>query len=61
MSCTKDDEFTSVVDLSKNSPYMEKYVQVAWCHYSHVPEKTEKLYVQIWNRNSNDKEDTFKS
>ena len=47
MSCTKDDEFTSVVDLSKNSPYIEKYVQVAWCHYSHVPEKTEKLYVQI--------------
>ena len=51
--------FISVVDLSKNSPYIEKYIQVAWCHYSHVPEKTEKLYVQISNRNSNDRRRYF--
>ena len=46
--------FTSVANLTKNSPYIEKYIQVAWCLYPHVPEKTEKLYVQILNRHSND-------
>ena len=48
--------FTSVVDLPKNSPYIQKYIQVTWCHSPHVPEKTEKLYVQISNKiDSNDR------
>ena len=47
--------FTSVANLKKNSPYIEKYIKVAWCLYPHVPEKTEKLYVHISNRHSNDR------
>ena len=48
--------FTSVADIPQNSPYIEKYIQVTWCLYPHVPEKTEKLYVQISNKpGSNDR------
>ena len=47
--------FTSVANLTKNSPYIQKYIKVTWCLYPHVPEKTETLYVQISNRNSDPK------
>ena len=46
--------FTSVVDLPKNSAYTEKYINVTWCLYPHVPKKTEKLYVQISNKDISD-------
>ena len=56
MPCTKDDfyRFTSVANLMKNSPYVEKYIKVAWCLYPHFPNETKKLYVQITNKQSND-------
>ena len=47
--------FTSVANLTKNSPYIEKYIKVAWCLYPHFPNETEKLYVQISNKHSNDR------
>ena len=47
--------FTPVANLMKNSPYAEIYINVTWCLYPHVPEKTKKLYGQISNRHSNDK------
>ena len=46
--------FTSVANLTKNSPYVEKYIKVAWCLYPHFPNETKKLYVQITNKQSND-------
>ena len=46
--------FTSVANLTKNSPYIEKYIKVAWCLYPHFPNETKKLYVQITNKQSND-------
>ena len=51
--------FTSVANVMKNSLYIEKYIKVAWCLYPHVSEKTEKLYVQISNKNSNDRRRYF--
>ena len=47
--------FTPVANLMKNSPYAEIYINVTWCLYPHVPEKTKKLYVQISNKHSNDR------
>ena len=47
--------FISVVDLPKDSSYVEKYIKVAWCLYPHVPKKVEKLYVQIPSRFGNDR------
>ena len=40
--------------VTNKKPYIEKYIKVVWCHYPHVPEKTEKLYVKISNKHSND-------
>ena len=48
--------FTSVANLMKNSPYIEKYIKVTWCLHPHVSEKIKKLYVQISNKlDSNDR------
>ena len=46
--------FTPVPNLMKDSPYVEKYIKVAWCLYPHFPNETKKLYVQITNKQSND-------
>ena len=45
--------FTSVANLTKNSPYVDKYIKVAWCLWPHFPNENETLYVQISNKHNN--------
>ena len=47
--------FTSVANITENSTYIQKYIKVAWCLYPHVPKETEKSYVQISKKHSNDR------
>ena len=46
--------FTSVANVPKNSPFLEKYCKVSWCLYPHAPEEVEKLYVMILNKHTID-------